>query len=230
MYYWYMNWYSYMIFIVPVLLLSIYAQTKIKTTYAKYQQVQNRNGYTGAMIARNILDKNGLQHVKIERISGSLTDHFDPKTNVVRLSESVYNHTSVAACGVAAHEVGHAIQYAKGYAPMKIRGAIIPITQIGSTLSIPLFFIGLIFAFQPLILIGIILFALVALFQLVTLPVEFNASRRALQTLEREQYLNANELQGSKKVLQAAALTYVAALLMAIMQLVRLLFIASRRD
>lgn len=230
MYYFFSNIYSYLIFILPALLLSLYAQAKVKGTYAKYGKMYNKKGLTGAMAARMILDQNGLQHVKIEHIAGNLTDHFDPRTNVVRLSDSVYGSGSVAAVGVAAHECGHAVQYAQSYTPMKIRGAIIPITNIGSTLSIPLFFLGLLFSIPSLVLVGIGLFALVAVFQLVTLPVEFNASSRALKTLEASNYLSLEELGGAKRVLSAAAMTYVAALIMSIAQLLRLIFIARRND
>ena len=230
MYYFFSNIYSYLIFILPALLLSLYAQAKVKGTYAKYGKMYNKKGLTGAMAARMILDQNRLQHVKIEHIAGNLTDHFDPRTNVVRLSDSVYGSGSVAAVGVAAHECGHAVQYAQSYTPMKIRGAIIPITNIGSTLSIPLFFLGLLFSIPSLVLVGIGLFALVAVFQLVTLPVEFNASSRALKTLEASNYLSLEELGGAKRVLSAAAMTYVAALIMSIAQLLRLIFIARRND
>lgn len=230
MHYWFTNMYSYVIFILPALLVAMYAQYKVKSTYAAYSKVQNSRGLTGAMVARMILDSNGLHHVKIEHVAGNLTDHFDPRTNIVRLSDSVYGSNSVAACGVAAHEVGHAIQYARGYTPMKIRGAIIPVTNLGSTVAIPLFLIGLIFSMPSLMLIGILLFSLVAVFQLVTLPVEFNASNRALKTLEGSHYLSPTELEGSKKVLSAAAMTYVAALLMSIAQILRLLFVARRNN
>lgn len=228
--YFFSNVYSYLIFILPALFISLYAQAKVKSTYAKYGRVYNQKGLTGAMAARMILDQNGLQYVRIERVSGNLTDHFDPKSNVVRLSDSVYGSGSVAAVGVAAHECGHAVQYAQSYTPMKIRGAIIPMTNIGSSLSIPLFFIGLLFSVPSLVLLGIGLFALVAVFQLVTLPVEFNASRRALKTLEASSYLSEDELGGAKRVLSAAAMTYVAALIMSIAQLLRLIFIAGRNN
>lgn len=230
MYYFFSNVYSYLIFILPALILALYAQAKVKSTYAKYGKVYNQRGLTGAMAARMILDQNGLQYVRIERVSGNLTDHFDPSANVVRLSDGVYNSGSVAAVGVAAHECGHAVQYAQSYTPMKIRGAIIPITNFGSSLSIPLFFIGLLFSIPFLVLLGIGLFALVAVFQLVTLPVEFNASSRALKTLEASHYLSEQELGGAKRVLSAAAMTYVAALIMSIAQILRLLFIARRND
>lgn len=181
------------------------------------------------MIARRILDDNGLSNVRIEMTAGSLTDHFDPRINVVRLSEAVYNSTSVASIGVAAHEVGHAIQYSQNYLPMRIRGAIIPLTNIGSTLAFPLAIMGIIFSFEPLITIGIWLFVAVVFFQLITLPVEFNASRRALRTLKGNSILVGEEYTGAKKVLTAAALTYVGALLVAIGNLLRLLAMAGRR-
>ena len=180
-------------------------------------------------MARLILDDNGLRDVPVQRISGSLTDHYDPRDRVVRLSDSVYGSGSIAAIGVAAHEVGHAVQHATHYAPMKLRSAIIPATNIGSTLSIPLILIGLIFNSQPLALAGVALFSLVALFQLVTLPVEFNASRRALVTLETRDILSREELSGARSVLTAAALTYVAALIQSLAQLLRLLILVGGR-
>ena len=187
-------------------------------------------GYTAAELTRKLLDENELYNVSIERVSGNLTDHYDPTANVIRLSDSVYNSTSVAAIGVAAHETGHAIQYAKKYAPIKLRNAVIPISQIGSKLSIPLIILGFIFSFRPLVLGGIVLFALVALLQLITLPVEFNASRRALVFLENGDYLYGEELNGAKKTLSAAAMTYVAALLVSLMQLLRLVLLFGRRN
>lgn len=227
----YINYYmDYFLYLLPALIVTIVAQVMVNRTYSKYSKVRNGRGYTGAMAARAILDSNGLQNVGIEHISGSLTDHYDPRTNVVRLSDSVYNSDSVAAIGVAAHEVGHAVQQNRGYLPMKIRAAIIPATQIGSKIAIPLFFIGLILSFEYLTTIGIILFSATVLFQLVTLPVEFNASRRALQTIEQDHFLEGEEVAGAKKVLSAAAMTYVAGLLMAIMQLLRLIAIAGRRN
>lgn len=229
MYYWY-DWYSYILFILPALIISIYAQMKVQTTYSKYEKMKNSRGLTGAVIARSILDSNGLRDVRIERIPGKLSDHFDPRANVVRLSAAVYDGTSVASCGVAAHEVGHAIQYAQDYTPMKIRGAIIPVTQFGSMAWIPLFLLGMFLSMPALTYFGIILFSLTAVFQLVTLPVEFNASNRALYTLKNENYLTLEELKGSQKVLSAAALTYVAALLMSLLQLLRLILISGRRN
>ena len=221
--------YYYLIYVVPPLLFALWAQIKVKSTFSKYSSQYSSRGYTAVMVARHILDSNGLFHVKIELTSGSLTDHYDPRSNVVRLSETVYNSRSVAAIGVAAHEVGHALQYAQGYAPIKIRNAIIPITNIGSTLAIPLAMMGMIFSFQPLVTIGIWLFAAVVLFQLITLPVEFNASRRALNTIREDSFLVGEEYNGAKKVLTAAALTYVGALLTAVGNLLHLLAITGRR-
>ena len=217
-------------FVLIGFLIALLAQWNVQSTYSKYKKVQNARGLTGAMAARQILDQNGLYHVRIEPISGELTDHFDPRTNVVRLSDSVYNSSSVAAVGVAAHEVGHAIQYAQDYAPMRLRASIIPATQIGSTLSYPLVLLGLFFGATPLMDLGILLFSLVVLFQLVTLPVEFNASRRALKTLESSYILDSDEVRQSGKVLTAAALTYVAALATALLNLMRLIAIRGRRD
>lgn len=217
-------------FVLIGFLIALLAQWNVKSTYSKYKKIHNSRGITGAMVARQILDQNGLYHVRIESVSGELTDHFDPRTNVVRLSDGVYNSTSVAAVGVAAHEVGHAIQYAQEYAPMRLRAAIIPATQIGSTLSYPLVVLGVIFQALPLIDLGILLFSLVVLFQLVTLPVEFNASRRALNTLESSHILDSNEVSQSGKVLTAAALTYVAALATALLNLLRLIAIRGNRD
>lgn len=222
----------YWILVVPAMLLAAFAQMKVSSTFNRYSQVRSRSGYTGAQAARDILDRNGLQGVRIERVHGSLTDHYDPRSNVVRLSDSVYDSPSVAAIGVAAHECGHAVQHAVGYFPIKLRSAIIPVTNIGSKLSIPLLLIGLVVQVEPLINLGILLFSTMALFQLVTLPVEYNASNRALATLDSTGMLSGDELQGSKKVLSAAALTYVAALLVAVMQLLRLLLLfgGRRRD
>ena len=200
--------------------------------YYYFIRVHASRRITAQEAARRILSDNGLDHVQIQRVNGNLTDHYDPGAKVVRLSDTVYNSDSVAALGVAAHECGHAIQHARGYAPLMLRNAIIPVTNFGSKLSIPLILLGLVLGYAPLVQIGIWMFALMAIFQLVTLPVEFNASARALATLERENYLEPSELRGSKRVLQAAALTYVAALLVTVMQLLRLvlLFGNRRRD
>ena len=222
---------TYIVLVLPAILLGLWAQMRVKSTYARYSQVRASRGITADQVARLILDQNGLTGVPIQRIAGSLTDHYDPRDRVVRLSESVYGSPSIAAIGVAAHEVGHAVQHATHYAPMKVRSAIIPLTNIGSTLSMPL--IGLIFNFQNLAIAGIVLFGLVAVFQLVTLPVEFNASRRALATLESRDILSREELGGARSVLTAAALTYVAALIQSLAQLLRLVILVggrSRRD
>lgn len=216
--------------VLPALFISIWAQIKVSSTYNKYSTVYTKGGLTGAQAARAILDKNGLSHVSIERVHGHLTDHYDPRTNVIRLSESVYNSTSTAAVGVAAHEAGHAVQYAKNYAPIKLRSAIIPVTRFGSMFAIPLFFIGLILASEPFMLFGILLYATVALFQFVTLPVEFNASDRAIAALDSSGMLTQDELVGARRVLSAAAMTYVAALLTSLLTLLRLLVIVNGRN
>lgn len=220
---------SYLVLVVPALLLALWAQMKVKSTYAKYSNVSPSRRLTGAEAARMILDRNGLANVRIEHVAGQLTDHYDPKTQVVRLSDSVYGNSSIASIGVAAHEVGHAIQHATGYGVLKLRNAIIPLTNIGSTLSMPLVLAGLLLNSQTLAMAGIILFSLVALFQLITLPVEFNASSRAIATLESYGMLDAQELSGTRKVLSAAAMTYVAALFVSLMQLFRLLLLFGRR-
>ena len=222
----------YWLILIPVVVAMI-ASANVNSTYREYQQVANSRGLTGEMAARKILDANGLFNVRIEHIAGKLSDHFDPRDNVVRLSDSTFASSSVAAVGVAAHEVGHAIQYAKGYAPMKLRSAVIPLTNIGSTLSYPLVILGLIFnsALGDLFInIGIVLFLTVVVFQFATLFVEFNASSRAMKTLESDNILEGDELSMSRKVLTAAALTYVAALFTAIINLLRLLLIANGRN
>lgn len=222
----------YWLAIIPII-IAMLASVNVKSTYAKYQRINNTRGLTGEMAARKILDANGLYSVRIEHIAGELSDHFDPRSNVVRLSDSTYSSTSVAAVGVAAHEVGHAIQYAQNYSPMKLRSAVIPLTNIGSTLSYPLVLLGIIFQSalgQLLVNIGIILFMTVVLFQLATLFVEFNASSRAMKTLENDHILENNELGMSRKVLTAAAMTYVAALFTAVVNLIRLLLIAGRSN
>ncbi len=222
--------YYYWILVIPALLISLIAQVKVKSTYARYNRVPNRRGYTAAMLARQILDENGLQHIRIERVAGELTDHYSPKEDVIRLSDSTYNSTSVGALGVAAHEVGHAIQYGVGYVPIKVRNAFIPITQIGSSIAFPLAILGLVLGFPLLTEVGILLFCAVVIFQLLTLPVEFNASHRAIRTLREDNILDADELKGAKKVLAAAAMTYVAALLVAFANLLRLLALRDRNQ
>ena len=220
---------TYFIYVIPALIITILAQINVKSTFARYSKVRNSRGVTGQNAARQILDENGLYNVRIERISGSLTDHFDPSANVVRLSESVHDSTSVAAIGVAAHEVGHAIQHSTGYVPIKIRAAIIPLTQIGSMLAFPLVIIGLSMASTFFVDIGILLFTAVVFFQLITLPVEFNASIRAMRVLDDRDILYGEELKGSRKVLTAAALTYVGALAVSLLQLLRLWSLKNNR-
>lgn len=216
--------------VLPALFISIWAQIKVSSTYHKYSSVRTKRNVTGYAAARAILDANGLHYVKIEHVRGHLTDHYDPRANVIRLSDSVYSSDSAAAVGVAAHEAGHAVQYAQDYAPIKLRMAIIPVTRFGSMLAIPLFFIGLILASDLFMLFGIVLYSAVALFQLVTLPVEFNASARALRAIDGAQILTNDELAGAKRVLSAAAMTYVAALLTSLLTLLRLLVLAGGRS
>lgn len=214
--------------VIPAIIFALIAQIKVKTTFNRYSSEHNQHGYTAKEVARQILDDNGLQNISIEYISGELTDHYDPSANVIRLSESVYSSTSVAAIGVAAHEVGHAIQHAKGYAPIKVRQAIIPITRIGSSLAVPLVLVGMLFAaLDWLIPVGIFLYTGVVFFQAVTLPVEFNASNRALKTLDENLILYKDEVKMAKKVLSAAAMTYVAAMFSSLMSLLRLILIVN---
>lgn len=223
--------YYYLILVVPALLFALWAQATVSGTFGKYSHVRSASHLTGEQTARRILDANGLQNIRVEHIRGNLTDHYDPSAGVVRLSDNVYFNDSVAAVGVAAHECGHAVQHATHYSPLVFRNAIIPVTNFGSKLAVPLFILGLVFSLPMLSNLGILLFALVAVFQLVTLPVEFNASSRALATLENFDYLSPSELRGSRRVLQAAALTYVAALLVTVMQLLRLVLLSrNRRD
>lgn len=201
----------------------------VKTTFNKYNRIGSRRGITAAEVARMILDRNGLYNVQVERISGNLTDNYNPRTNIVSLSDSVYNSTSLAAIGVAAHECGHAVQHAQDYVPIKIRTAVFPLAQLGSSMYFIVFIVGLIFSFEPLVDAGIILFLFVVLFQLVTLPVEFNASRRALSTIRSEGILEQDEMYGARRTLTAAAMTYVASLAVSFTQLLRLLAIRNNR-
>ena len=210
---------TYLIYTLPAVILALWAQAKVKSTFKKYSGVTSARRMTGAEAARRILDANGLRNVQINRVAGSLTDHFDPRTNTVNLSASVYDSPSVAAIGVAAHESGHAVQHAVGYGPMKLRAAIIPITNIGSKLAVPLIIIGILLSFVELAYVGCICFATAAVFQLVTLPVEFNASSRALNSIETSGILSSQEMSGARKVLSAAAMTYVAALATALLEL-----------
>ena len=219
-----------MIILIPALILTMYAQTKIQSAYSKYSRIRSQRGLTGAQTARMILNQNGLSDVNIELIGGKLSDHYDPRTRVLRLSNGVYNGNSIAANAIAAHEVGHALQHAGAYAPLKFRNSIVPLVNIASQAAMPLIFIGLFFAqFQSLLSIGIILFSGSVIFQLVTLPVEFDASSRAIKQLASGGILVGPEIEEGKKVLSAAALTYVAAAATAISQLMRLLLISNNR-
>ena len=214
---------------IPVFIFALYCQAKVNSTYRKYSKVTSRRGMTGADAAYKLLMLNGITDVKIKRISGNLTDHYNPKTKEICLSEGVFNSHSVAAIGIACHEAGHACQHAFGYAPLKLRNAVIPVTKIGSSLGIPLALLGMIIYSDTLIYAGLILYAAVAVFQLITLPVEFNASKRALQTIESNAFLEGEEYTGAKRVLTAAAMTYVAALVSAVATLVRLVLVMNRR-
>ncbi len=217
------------VLVIIAFLLTLFASFGVKATFRRYDKIRSSRGITGSMAARRILDANGMQHIRIERVSGNLTDHYSPKENVIRLSDSTYNSDSVAAIGVAAHECGHAVQYKVGYAPIKIRNSIVPIVNIGSSLSMPLFIIGLIFQLTNLAYIGALLFGLVLVFQVITLPVEINASRRAMKTLDGMMLLEGDELSGARKTLTAAAMTYVASAASTALQLLRLLLILNNR-
>ena len=232
-----MFWYSadslwtYIVLVLPAVILATWASANVNSTFKKYSKIPSSSGYTGFDAARRILDANGLYSIRIERVSGNLTDHYDPKAGVIRLSDSVYDNGSAAAIGVAAHEAGHAVQHATNYSPLTLRNAIIPICNIGSNLAMPLVLLGLVFSFYPLCYIGIIAFATATVFQLVTLPVEFNASGRALAILKNAG-MPDDDVRAAKKVLTAAALTYVAALATSLANLLRLIVIVNgrRRD
>ena len=233
MYYYGFDW-TYVVLVLPCLLLSLWASANVNSTFKKYSSQFSRLHLTGAEAAQRVLFANGVRDVRIERVSGNLTDHYDPRANVIRLSDEVYGSTSTAAIGVACHEAGHAVQYAQEYAPIKLRAAIIPVTNFGSQLAMPLILLGLVLsAFGSmsdfLIYLGIACFGLSLVFQLVTLPVEFNASRRALAAIEDGQLLTDEELTGARKTLRAAALTYVAATAVALSQLLRLLTLFGGR-
>lgn len=216
----------YLILVLPAIIISLIASANVNSTFKKYSKVASLRGTTGADAARRVLEANGVFGVQIERVSGNLTDHFDPRTNTIRLSDGVYASTSVAAVGVAAHEAGHAVQYAESYAPMKLRSAIIPITNIGSNLAMPLVLLGIILSMPLLADIGILAFSFSTLFQLVTLPVEFNASSRAIKAIEGFAD-DESEVKSAKKVLRAAAMTYVAALAVSLANLLRLIMIVG---
>ncbi len=233
-YYYGFDW-TYIVLVLPCLILSLWASARVNSTFKKYSNQISARRITGAQAAQRVLQANGVTGVRIERVGGNLTDHYDPRGNVIRLSNSVYDNASTAAIGVACHEAGHAVQYAQNYGPIKLRAAIIPITNIGSRLAMPLILIGLLFTTlggfsQTIIYIGIACFALSLVFQLVTLPVEFNASRRALEAIENGNLLTEEEQRGAKKTLSAAAMTYVAATAVSLVQLLRLITLFGRRN
>ena len=226
---------TYVVLVLPCVLLSLWASANVNSTFKRYSGQYSRRHLTGAQAAQRVLSQNGVTGVRIERVSGNLTDHFDPKTNVIRLSDSVYSSTSTAAIGVACHEAGHAVQYAVGYTPIRLRAAIIPVTNIGSRLAMPLILLGLVLNYASdisyfFVYLGIACFGLSLLFQLVTLPVEFNASRRALEAISTGDLLTEEEQRGARKTLRAAALTYVAATATALAQLLRLILLYGRND
>lgn len=216
----------YLVFILPALIISLIAQFKVKSTFSKYSKVAST--LTGAEAARRVLASHGVTSVQIERVSGNLTDHFDPRTNVIRLSDSVYDASSVAAVGVAAHEAGHAVQYAENYRPIVVRNKLVPLVNFGSRSSWFVLILGIALSLEPLLWVGIGLFGLTTLFHLITLPVELNASTRAIETIEGQYMLGDDEAKGAKKVLSAAAMTYVAALLVSLAQLLRFIMIFGR--
>ena len=234
MFYYYGFDMTYLVLVLPCVILSLWASARVNSTFKKYSNQLSRRRITGAEAARRVLSANGVHDVRIDRISGNLTDHYDPKANVIRLSDSVYDSTSTAAIGVACHEAGHAVQYAVNYAPIKLRAAIIPITNIGSKLAMPLILLGLLLTFMEdfsyfFVYLGIACFGLSLVFQLVTLPVEFNASRRAMEAIQDSELLTSEEQEGARKTLTAAAMTYVAATAVALAQLLRLLVIFGGR-
>ncbi len=225
---------TYIILVLPCIILSLWASSNVNTTFKRYAKQISARRITGAQAAQRVLLAHGVTNVRIERVGGNLTDHYDPKTNVIRLSDSVYDNPSTAAIGVACHEAGHAVQYAQNYAPIKLRTAIVPITNIGSKLAMPLILLGLLLTFlgdisYTFVYLGIASFGLSLVFQLVTLPVEFNASRRAMQSIEQGNILTTEELKGARKTLSAAAMTYVAATAVSLMQLLRLILLFGGR-
>jgi len=215
--------------LIPGILISMLAQMKVQGTFNTYSKIKSQKGITGSIVARTLLDSNGLSYVKVEKIQQNLGDHYDPRENVIRLSPEVYDSSSISALGVCAHECGHAMQFKEGYAPVRVRDSILPVVSFSSNLAFPLILFGLFFNMLNLIYMGIIAFSAVLLFQLVTLPVEFNASRRAIVALENEGYLNHEEIAGAKKVLSAAAMTYVAATLLSLLTLIRFISIGNSR-
>ncbi len=218
-----------MLLLIPALIISFWAQSKINSTFNKYSRVYSNKGFTASQVARTLLDEAGLHDIVIEEVRGNLTDHYDPRNRVLRLSQTVYSSSSVASIGVAAHEVGHAIQHKQAYKPLIVRNSIVPLANIGSSFSWGLFFLGIILGYPTLTTLGILLFSAVVLFQIVTLPVEFDASNRAITILAQKNILINEELSSAKKVLSAAAMTYVAATLMSISQLLRLILLSNRR-
>ncbi|MGN0999022.1 MAG: zinc metallopeptidase [Faecousia sp.] len=233
LYYYGFDW-TYVVLVLPCVILAMWASSHVNSTFKKYSKQLSCRRITGAQAAQRVLTSNGVSGVRIERVSGNLTDHYDPKTNVIRLSDGVYDSTSVAAIGVACHEAGHAVQYAQSYAPIKLRAAIIPVTNIGSKLAMPLILLGILFSFLGefsvvLVYLGIAAFGLSLVFQLVTLPVEFNASHRALVAIDDSNLLTEEEQRGARKTLSAAAMTYVAATAVALAQLLRLIVLFGGR-
>jgi hypothetical protein len=216
-----------MIMLIPALLIAAYAQYKVKSTFNKYSEVYSNSGLTGAEVARNIMQKNNINDVGVQRVEGKLSDHYDPKKKVLNLSKDVYNSNSIAAIGVAAHEAGHAVQDAQGYRPLSLRASLVPAASLGSNLGLPMAIFGFFIRADFLIIAGFILFSAAFLFHLVTLPVEFNASNRAIAQLKNNSYLSSEEVKGAKKVLRAAAFTYVAATLVALINLLRILALFS---
>lgn len=222
----------YFILVIPAFIVSLVAQARVKSTYGKMAKIRNTSGYTGAQAAAAVLRHYGIMNVRIEETTGKLSDHFDPRSNVIRLSREVYYGNSIAAVGIACHEAGHAAQHAQNYVPIKIRNSIIPVCNIGSYLGIPLAFAGYFLGFEPLILVGLGLYSFIAIFQLATLPVEFNASARAIRVIDETGLLRSQEeISGAKKVLSAAAMTYVAALAVTLANLLRfaILFLGRGR-
>ena len=227
MFYW--DWT--MIHVIPGLLLGIWAQYRVSSSFSKYSKVTTRVGQPADEVARELLNRNGCGNVSVREIGGKLSDHYDPRSNTLRLSDGVFGSTSVAAIGVAAHECGHAMQQQEGYGPLKLRSAMVPVVNIGSNLYFPIFLLGLLFSWEPLIYVGIACFSLTLLFGLVTLPVEFNASKRAMAALSDGGYMTGEELDGARAVLNAAAMTYVASVVSSLLQLLRLLIISrNNRD
>lgn len=222
--------YYYIILVIPALILAAWAQFKVKSTYNKFSKIENSRRITGAYAAQVILTYYGISDVRIEQVSGKLTDHYDPKSKVIRLSQGVYGSTSIAAVGIACHEAGHAAQHAEDYMPIKIRNSLIPVCNLGSSLGIPLAIVGYFFGFEPLVAVGLVLYSAITVFQVVTLPVELNASRRAINVIDERGLLSEGEVPSAKKVLIAAAMTYVASMIVALANLLRLILRFRRND